>query len=124
MKRKQRRWNTEGEIIGHIENLYSRAASSLAHAIQCDKDADGRLREIQELTVKMETCNNRKLSDDMQLRINELTINTEELRVQARKHSKTRIRIEEVSLPKMKQVLAAFRTQPMASIVDDESVVS
>lgn len=94
MKRKQTKFFTEQEIIERIDALKAKSRELLEQACQHDELA--------------KTCSD-GLSIEHHLKESE-------------RLNKTRHRIEEATLPKLKEALAEFRTE-LLPITDDRSVV-
>lgn len=115
MKRRQRRYTEESEIISEIDLARKEADSCLVMAVECDAIAEKHYAQIRKLESGW-------ITDKAQSEICDLKLRADKERQQAVKLSRRRNTIEQSRLPKLKQLLAAFRTMHM-SIVDDAGVV-
>lgn len=117
MKRRQTRLTTEEQITGRIDELKKRVELLLKSSIAEDGMAERGLSEIKRLSQS------RNITNAVQEQINSLAIEINKHRDSAVKMNKSRHRIEDATLPKLKDALAAFRTETLAFSKDDPGVV-
>ena len=122
MKRKQKRYTTETQILSDIEAAKELAAYCLDMAVRNDAVADDNYKAIEPLQERHAVARG-KNKDELWSQICKAKKNAEDARKEAVKLSKRRNRIEQVKLPKLKNVLAAFRTGLLAGCTTDPSVV-
>lgn len=114
-KRAQKSYLTENSILKDIDANRQRYAELLAEANVLDKLADKLLAKAHPL------AESNKEADNQHAR--ELQHQAKSNRSEATKNRKTATRIEDITLPKLKRTLAAFRTDILPGVVSTKAVV-
>lgn len=116
MKRKQKHYTNEQQILDDIDCKVQEAIECLNEAISKDRVAD---HHRQLLTA----LNGLEPTEKVVQAISHSKIELENARSDSEKLSMRRNRIEQTQLPKLKNALAAFRTQTLPGITNDRAVV-
>lgn len=116
MKRRQTRYTTENEILAAIDTAKTTADQLIAETQELEEAIRAAVAAIAELESGHL---DRKAHDS----INELRHIAELNRESCEKKLKRATRLLDVKLPKLKRVLAAFRTEPMPFPGKDVAVV-
>lgn len=116
MKR-QTRYTTEDEILAAIDTANTTADQLITETQELEEAIRAAVAAIAELEARNPV--DRKAQD----RINELRHIAEQNRESCEKKLKRATRLLDVKLPKLKRVLAAFRTEPMPFLGKDVAVV-
>lgn len=114
MKRQQKRYTTEEEILTAINELHKKAQDLFTEAIAEDRAAAGCLEEIKTMTKD-------RMSEAEQMVINKLNHMRTQHMERSVKLNKSRNTILNAKLPRIKETLAAFKTAPMP-FLEDQSV--
>lgn len=101
----QKRWKSEKQIMDEIDRLHARHAEKVKESEANDAKADELYKEASEAECPYG-----------------LRVDADHCRARAIRCRRTAQLIMEQKLPKMKRILAAFRTQPMAFLEDDSLV--
>lgn len=127
MKRKQTRYTTEKQILDRIDELTNRSDELLQEALKEDMAAGVALEQIKKLSMEVDRLNEagrRKEAGDVGMQINKLQFERKQCQERSAKANKSRNTIKDCTLPRMGQVLAAFRTEPMCFCGNDKGVVA
>lgn len=115
MKR-QKHYTSEEEILKRIDELKAQANLLQDQSIELEMESNHLMQQVAELSKE-------KMTDGIQLKINKLVYDRKQLMAQCQKNNQLRNRITDATLPRMKSLLAAFRTEPFA-FMEDRSVVA
>lgn len=121
MKRKQKRYTEEQQILDAIDRAKAKAQECLTNAVECDRIVEACRKQIAALEAKLESLND-KQNRQVMADIDALKYQERFKADEAKRLSARRIRIEQVKLPSLKRTLAAFKTN-LLSITDDPGVV-
>ena len=118
MKRKQKRFTKEDQLIQSIDRYREKAVTLLEQAFAEDRAADSCLAEI----TKLEGLKNAMNLNKIKPMINKARYDWEKHKEESKKLNKSRNRILESTLPRYGQALSAFRTEVLA-FTDDKGLV-
>lgn len=110
MKRHQKRYTDERAILAEINEAQREAQRLLESSVDLDKSSADKFHQCADLRERADSTKTASQKNDMILQSNALQIEAEKDRTQSQKQNKTRNNILNCKLPRLKNVLAAFRT--------------
>ena len=122
MKR-QTRFTTERQILDRIDDAKLSIEELFKDAVKEDQASQQCLDNIRYKTDKMDRSNSQSIKEKIQLEINSEDFKMKQHRERSVKLNKRRNSIINVTLPRLKDTLAAFKTETMAFCGDDKGVV-
>lgn len=122
MKRRQKRYTTEEQITSEIDAKKLQAEQYLKEAVECDAVVELCYKKIAAIESGLESANEKKRKE-YELEIHALQHKADLHKKRAVTNSKRRNGIQNTTLPKLKNCLAAFRTGLLKGVTDDPAVV-
>lgn len=123
MKRRQKKFDSELSILADIHEYQRKADALLRSSLALDESVKERLHKCGDLRDEAEKTLSPTLKKELLEKSNQLEHDAHKDKDLSQKQNKTRNNILNCTLPRLKNTLAAFRTETFAFCGNDKGVV-